>query len=100
MLKSTGAMKNTAEYLRGYAPIGQRVQKFKANMLSAISNRGKVRLSIYDKISPDVLIDFMCRLVTDTKRKVLLSLKTSQLNLQAARPHATIIGKGGVMRTL
>jgi site-specific recombinase XerD len=30
----------------------------------------------------------------------LLDLKISQLNLQVAKPYATIIGKGGVMRTL
>ena len=30
----------------------------------------------------------------------LLNLKISQLNLQVSKPYATIIGKGGVMRTL
>jgi len=71
-------VQNTANYLRGYAPIGKtpvvqvEAQKFKANMLSAISNRGKVRFNIYIKLSPDVLIDFMRRLVADTKRKVFL----------------------------
>ena len=73
-------VQNTADYLRGYAPVGQtpvvrvEAQKFKANMLSAISNRGKLRFNVYDKISPDVLIDFMRRLVTDAKRKVFLIL--------------------------
>jgi len=73
-------VQNTADYLRGYSPIGQtpivrvEAQKFKANMLSAISNRGKLRFVIYEKMSPDVLIDFMRRLITDTKRKVFLIL--------------------------
>ena len=73
-------VQNTADYLRGYAPIGctpviqVEAQKFKANMLSAISNKGKVRFNIYEKMSPDTLIDFMRRLVTDTKRKVILIL--------------------------
>jgi len=73
-------VQNTADYLRGYAPIGQtpvvqvEAKKFKSNMLSAISNRGKVRFNIYKKLSPDVLIDFMRRLVADTKRKVFLIL--------------------------
>jgi len=73
-------VQNTADYLRGYAPIGQtpviqvEAQKFKANLLSAISNRGKVRFMIYEKLSPDKLIDFMRRLVGDTKRKVFLIL--------------------------
>ena len=71
-------IQNTADYLRGYALIGQTpivrvdAQKFKANMLSAISNRGKVRFNIYDKLTPDKFIDFMRRLVADTKRKVFL----------------------------
>ena len=73
-------IQNTPDYLRGYAPIGQtpevrvEAQKFKANMLSAISNQGKLRFNIYEKLSPDVLIDFMRRLVNDTKRKVFLIL--------------------------
>ena len=73
-------VQNTADYLRGYSLVGQtpvvqvQTQKFKANMLSAISNRGKVRFTIYDKFSLDVLIDFMRRLVADTKRKVFLIL--------------------------
>ena len=73
-------VQNTADYLRGYALIGHtpvvqvEAKKFKANMLSAISNRGKLRFNIYAKLSPDVLIDFMRRLVTDTKRKVFLIL--------------------------
>jgi transposase len=71
-------VQNTADYLRGYAPIAEtpviqiEAQKFKANLLSAISNRGKLRFVIYDKMSPDTLIDFMWRLVRDTKRKVFL----------------------------
>ena len=73
-------VQNTADYLRGYAPIGQtpvvqvQAQKFKASMISAISNRGKARFMVYDKMSPDTLIDFMRRLVKDTKRKVFLIL--------------------------
>lgn len=79
-------VQNTADYLRGYAPIGQtpiiqvEAQKFKANMLSAISNRGKARFIIYDKLSPLKLIDFMRRLVTDTNRKVLLILDNLRIH--------------------
>lgn len=79
-------VQNTADYLRGYAPVGKtpvvqvEAQKFKANMLSAISNRGKLRFNIYDKLSPDVLIDFMRRLVTDTKRKVFLILDNLRIH--------------------
>jgi len=79
-------VQNTADYLRGYAPIGQtsvvvkEAQKFKANPLSAISNKGKVRFMIYEKLSPDKLIDFMRRLVSDTKRKVFLILDNLRIH--------------------
>ena len=79
-------VQNTAEYLRGYAPVGQTpvvrvdAQKFKANLLSAISGRGKVRFVIYDKLSPDKLIDFMRRLVSDSKRKVFLILDNLRIH--------------------
>ena len=86
-------VQNTADYLRGYAPIGQtpvvqvEAQKIKANLLSAISNRGKVRFVIYDKMSPDKLIDFMRRLVYDTKRKVFLILDNLRIH------HASKVSK-------
>lgn len=79
-------VQNTADYLRGYAPIGQtpvvevEAQKFKANLLSAISNSGKVRFMIYEKFSPDKLIDFMRRLVKDTDRKVFLILDNLRIH--------------------
>jgi len=86
-------IQNTADYLRGYAPIGQtpivRVssQKFKVNLLSAISNRGKARFMIYEKLTPMKLIDFMRRLVADTKRKVYLILDNLRIH------HAKIVSK-------
>lgn len=79
-------VQNTADYLRGYAPIGQTpvvrvdAQKFKANLLSAISNRGKLRFVIYDKLSPDKLIDFMWRLIRDSNRKVFLILDNLRIH--------------------
>ena len=79
-------VQNTADYLRGYAPIGQtpiiqvQAQKFKANMISAISNRGKVRFMIYEKMTPDKLIEFMRRLVNDTNRKVFLILDNLRIH--------------------
>jgi transposase len=81
-------IQNTANYARGYAPIGQtpvvriESQKIKLNMLSAISNRGKLRFLIYkDNMNSDKLIDFMRRLINDTKKKVFLVLD----NLRAHR---------------
>ena len=74
-------IQNTANYAKGYAPIGQtpvvRVEaaKMKINMLSAVSNRGKLRFTLYrDNMNGDKLIDFMGRLVKDTKKKVFLVL--------------------------
>jgi len=74
-------VQNTANYLRGYAPIGQtpivhvEVKKIKVNMLSAISNRGKLRFMLYTQnMNADKLIDFMRRLCNDTRRKVFLIL--------------------------
>lgn len=44
-------------------------------MLSAISKRGKLRFMLYkDSMNTDKLIDFMTRLITDSKKKVFLVL--------------------------
>jgi transposase len=74
-------VQNTANYLRGYAPIGStptalvESKKLKINMLSAITNSGKLRFTLYkDNMNADKLIDFMRRLVKDTGRKVFLIL--------------------------
>ena len=75
-------VQNTANYVKGYAPIGQtpivrvELKKMKINMLSAISNRGKLRFILYkDNMNSDKLIDFMRRLVRDTNKKVFLVLQ-------------------------
>ena len=74
-------IQNTMNYLRGYAPKGKtpvvrtEAQKFKINMLSAVSKRGKLRFMLYkDNMNSDNLIDFMRRLITDSKKKVFLIL--------------------------
>ena len=74
-------VQNTANYAKGYAPIGQtpvvrvEAKKMKINMLSAISNRGKLRFMLYrDTMNSDKLIDFMRRLIRDTQKKVFLVL--------------------------
>jgi transposase len=75
------AIQNTANYARGYSPKGKtpvlevESKKIKLNLLSAISNQGKLRFTITkESINADILIDFMKRLVKDTGRKVLLIL--------------------------
>lgn len=74
-------LQNQASCLRGYAPIGRtpvvrtEAKHIKINMLSAISNRGKLRFVLYkDNMNADKLIDFMRRLVYDSKNKVFLIL--------------------------
>jgi len=74
-------VQNAANYAKGYAPIGQtpvvqvESQKMKINMLSAISNQGKLRFILYkNNMNADKLIDFMRRLVRDTSKKVFLIL--------------------------
>jgi len=79
-------VQNTADYLRGYAPVGQtpvirvEAQKLKANLLSAISGRGKLRFMVYEKLTPETLIDFMGRLVRDSARKVFLILDNLRIH--------------------
>jgi transposase len=75
------AIQNTANYIKGYAPIGKtpvlevESKKMKLNMLSAISNKGKLRFTITkESVDSGILIDFMRRLVKDVGRKVLLIL--------------------------
>jgi transposase len=75
------AVQNTANYAKGYAPVGRtpvlemESKKMKLNMLSAISNKGKLRFTISkESVDADILIGFMRRLVADSDRKVLLIL--------------------------
>lgn len=75
------AIQNTANYIKGYAPIGQtpvlrvEAKQLKLNMLSAISNKGKLRFTITkESVNADILIDFMGRLAKDAGHKVLLIL--------------------------
>jgi transposase len=74
-------LQNQATCLRGYAPIDQtpvvcaEAKHIKINMLSAVSNRGKLRFVLYkDNMNADKLIDFMRRLVQGSSKKVFLVL--------------------------
>lgn len=67
--------------LKGYSPKGQTpvlkhsAQKFKINMISTVTNQGKVRFMIYDeKMTTQVFIRFLKRLIKDAKKKVFLIL--------------------------
>ena len=74
-------IQNTANYARGYAPKGKtpvirtEAQKLKIEMLSAISKRGKLHFLLYkESMNSEKLIDFMTRLIKDSKKKVFLVL--------------------------
>lgn len=76
----TGVQNN--EYnARGFSPKGKapvvslNAKKSRINMISSITNQGKVRFMLYrEKMSSPVLIKFMSRLVKDCERKVYLIL--------------------------
>lgn len=66
---------------RGYAPKGKtpvrrtRGARESLNMISTVTNQGKVRFMFYkDKMCGDLLIKFMKRLIRSTDRKVFLVL--------------------------
>ena len=66
---------------RGYSPSGKtpvvrlQAKKSRVNMISAISNQGKVRFMMYrETMTTQILIKFMTRLVKDADRKVFLIL--------------------------
>ena len=67
--------------LKGYAPIGSknkpilthRAQKFKINMISAITNTGKTMFSLYDEsINVDRFIDFLQKVIDSSDKKVYM----------------------------
>lgn len=67
--------------LKGYAPIGSKnkpilthpAQKFKINMISAITNTGKTMFSLYDEsINVDRFIDFLQKVIDSSDKKVFM----------------------------
>ena len=83
---------NETNYVKGYAPIGQTPilpagnPKLRINMISSITNQGKLRFMFYqENMNAKVMVRFMRRLIKDSLRKIFLILD----NL---RPHhATIV---------
>lgn len=74
-------VQNDAYSARGFSPKGKapvirlNAKKSRINMISSITNQGKVRFMLYrEKMSSPVLIKFMSRLTRDCKRKVYLIL--------------------------
>ena len=74
-------LRNDCQHERGYAPKGctpvirLNARREIINMISAVTNQGKVRFRFFEGgMNADVLIEFMRRLVKDAKRKVILIL--------------------------
>lgn len=74
-------LRSDCQHGRGYAPKGKtpivrlNAKRASANMISAITNQGKVRFRIFEgSMNADVLIDFCERLIKSTRRKVYLIL--------------------------
>ena len=72
---------NREHYQRGFAPKGQppvlsvESKKERVNMLSAITNKGKVRFMMFDdRMNQEKLIEFMRRMIADVRPKVYLIL--------------------------
>ena len=75
-------IQNKCNYVKGYAPKGQTPvaklttdKKLRINMISAITNQGKLRFMMYEgKMNQKRLIEFMRRLIKTSDRKVYLIL--------------------------
>jgi len=74
-------LRSDHQHGRGYAPKGQTpavtisAKRTSSNMISAITNQGKVRFQIYNgTMNAQLLIGFMKRLIKNAKNKVILIL--------------------------
>lgn len=74
-------MRNGCQHERGYAPKGKtpvirlNAKRESINMISAITNQGKVRFKLFEGgMNATILVDFLKRLIKDAKRKVILIL--------------------------
>lgn len=74
-------VRNDSQHERGYAPKGKtpvvrlNAKRTSTNMISAVTNQGKVRFKVFDgTMNADILIDFCKRLIRSAKRKVYLIL--------------------------
>src|SRR5215469_13308209 len=75
-------IQNTCNYVRGYAPKGETPEaklsterKLRVNMMSAITNQGKLRFMLYDgKMNQQRMMDFLKRLIKLNERKVYIIL--------------------------
>lgn len=80
-------MRNDSQHERGYAPKGKtpvvrlNANRTSTNLISAITNQGKVRFRVFDgTMNTDILIDFCKRLIKTAKRKVYLILDNRRVH--------------------
>ncbi len=85
-------MRNDSQHERGYAPKGKtpiirlNAKRASMNMISAISNQGKVRFRVFEgTMNAKKLIEFCERLIKTTSRKVYLVLDNLRVH------HAKIV---------
>jgi len=78
--------------IKGYAPKGKTpvmehtAKRFKINMISSITNRGKLRFMVYEQnMDADLFITFLERLIQSSKKKILLILDNLRVH------HAAIV---------
>lgn len=74
-------LRSDCQHGRGYAPKGKTptiritANRESINMISAITNQGKVRFRFFEgSMNADILIDFFMRLLRDAKRKIFVIL--------------------------
>jgi len=85
-------LRNDCQHERGYAPKGKtpvielNAKRESINMISAVTNQGKVRFRLFEgTMNADLLIDFMKRLIKTANRKVILILDNLRVH------HAKIV---------
>ena len=73
--------------IKGYSPIGKTpvmehtAKRFKINMISSITNRGKLRFMIYEEnMDASVFITFLERLIESSDRKIFLILDNLRIH--------------------
>ncbi|HOO52304.1 MAG TPA: IS630 family transposase [Alphaproteobacteria bacterium] len=92
-------LRNDTQHERGYAPKGKtpvirlNAKRESINMISAITNQGKVRFKMFEGgMNASILIDFLKRLVKDANRKVILILDNLRVH-HAKKVKDWLVGK-------
>ena len=75
------SQKQQPSIIKGYAPKGKTpvmehtAKRFKINMISSITNRGKLRFMVYEQnMDADLFVTFLERLIESNEKKIFLIL--------------------------